>query len=836
VGLVNNPILILNLTNGVPDTSTLLVIPNAPNTSAYENLRGISWDAADNVYTVSSGQGLLRVFSLSLPATCITSNDYTGTNGSFQLILPNTTASVLATTALASQNHGSPTPGVFTITLNTNFLASPVTVNFTLGGTATNGTYIASATNSVTFPAGTSPSGNWSTNVTITPTVTPVIGPTISVTLTVVGGVTYLAASPVQATVYIANTGPQYFSVTSVSASTMYRGLTSDFGAFVITRLGDTNVGPVTVTNFTYGGTAVFGVDYLAGAQLEASGYPVAGSPGVVFNPSDVSKTVIVGAPVPTPYGSAAVGNKSVIVGLGSSSSNYTSQEGVSYTVGSATASLTEIDNAYPPEVVYWSNPMTNAGDTNWTLTFARTNLDVGGVTAPPVIISPYTTNNGGGPNYLSDNGGTNDFDVEFGYAISADSIGQSLAMAANGWTNALKMTVNKDTFVPGASSGVNVYPTGMKFGGNYSLRFNMNLVEGSGYTGTFLSEAVEFGINHGGTNCNWVSADTTAFYTNIDGVWIAIDSGAGLSAGTPPDFGLYTGGTSALQTLPNNSWYQPVSDPGTAEAAVFKHPTPYDATGSGTPAYSSAYLPDNIWSDVELAQYNGTVTLYVNKTALLTYAVTNQFTNGDIMLGYDDPYANVSAGSGAAAYISNVRVVENAPFITSFAPTNLTIFQGQSASFTVTATGTPPFTNVWYFGTTPIVTNIVSTTGDTNTLLLNNVPPASMGSYDVVISDLSGGSVTSSVASLTVIPPSPTFIGSALTTNASAVVLMFTTADVSASTNTFTLQVSTNLASTVNSGFVKVTNAVFSVSNGIYKVQAPTNGPAAFYRLIQAE
>ncbi len=140
IGLINNPIFIMNLTNGVPDSSTLSIISNAPNDTLYEDLRGICWDAGDNVYTVSSGQGLLRVFSLGLSTTAITSNDSTGTNGSFQLILPPVSATVVATTAQASQNYGNPTPGVFTITLNTNFLAAPVTVNFIIGGTATNGT------------------------------------------------------------------------------------------------------------------------------------------------------------------------------------------------------------------------------------------------------------------------------------------------------------------------------------------------------------------------------------------------------------------------------------------------------------------------------------------------------------------------------------------------------------------------------------------------------------------------------------------------------------------------------------------------------------------------
>ena len=229
---------------------------------------------------------------------------------------------------------------MFTITLNTNFLAAPVTVNFIIGGTATNGTFIASATNSVTFPAGASPSGNWTETVTITPTAVPLSGPSLTVTLKIIGGATYLAASPVQGTITIANTGPQYISITSVSAGSMFRGLSNDYGSFVITRLGDTN-GPggasapstLTLTNFTYTGTAAFGTDFLAGAQLAVGNYPVFGSPGVVINPGDITKTVIVGDPVPTPYGAPAVGNKTIVVGLGPASE--TSQEGSPYTVSS---------------------------------------------------------------------------------------------------------------------------------------------------------------------------------------------------------------------------------------------------------------------------------------------------------------------------------------------------------------------------------------------------------------------------------------------------------------------------------------------------------------------
>ncbi|MEI9961824.1 MAG: hypothetical protein WDM76_12035 [Limisphaerales bacterium] len=170
------------------------------------NSRGVCWDAADNLYVTSSGFGLLRVFSLGITTTCVTSNDITGTNGSFQLILPAASATVTASQPQASQNYinstpaGTPIPGVFTINLSASHLDAPVVVNFTRSGTAayltnytinlgTNGNGVVISSNSVTFPAGDYPGGgNWSANVQIIPTATPVIGPTLTVGLRVLGG------------------------------------------------------------------------------------------------------------------------------------------------------------------------------------------------------------------------------------------------------------------------------------------------------------------------------------------------------------------------------------------------------------------------------------------------------------------------------------------------------------------------------------------------------------------------------------------------------------------------------------------------------------------------
>src|ERR1019366_278359 len=79
--------------------------------------------------------------------------------------------------------------------------------------------------------------------------------------------------------------------------------------------------------------------------------------------------------------------------------------------------------------------------------------------------------------------------------------------------------------------------------------------------------------------------------------------------------------------------------------------------------------------------------------------------------------------------------------------PQSQTVVQGQNASFTVGASGTPPFSYQWSF-------NGAALAGATNsTLPLNNVQTNKAGSYTVVLTNLAG-SVTSAVATLTVIVP----------------------------------------------------------------------------------
>jgi len=240
------------LTNGVPDLSTLTT--NATHVGVQS--RGIAFDAANNVYITGGGQNyaggrnMLEVFSLGLTTTAITSNDQTGTNGSFQLIIPPTTVSVAATVNQASQ--AGPTPGTFQLTRAGQALSLPLTVDFSLTGTAGSDSYTVSppvgsgSIKSITFAP-----GETTTNITITPINDGVSRLTTTVILTVQGGSGYTAGSPGAGTIFIQNIGPQQLAVTGAAIPTMYKAFSNDYSSFYVQRMGDTNAASYTVSSFS---------------------------------------------------------------------------------------------------------------------------------------------------------------------------------------------------------------------------------------------------------------------------------------------------------------------------------------------------------------------------------------------------------------------------------------------------------------------------------------------------------------------------------------------------------------------------------------------------------
>ncbi|HSY19836.1 MAG TPA: hypothetical protein VK815_15945 [Candidatus Acidoferrales bacterium] len=820
---IQDDILIAKLTNGIPDDNTLFAI----NDASGGNSRGMDWDLADNIYKISSGQAELRAFSLGASATCVTSNDITGTNGTFVVITPPLSATALATTPTASQGYGTPTAGVITITLNTNTLTVPSTVGFTKSGTATytnnytlnvgtNGDGVIITPTNVIFPAGAwTHGGNWSVDIKITPTPVPLSGPTLTAIFQVLGGANNLAGTPGKATVSIINTGPQLLILSVLpSGTTMSRGVTNDYVLFQITRLGDTSVAGYTITNINYQGTATYPGDYTAQAQRFSGSLLSDGSPGIFINSGEVFITNGIGNPVQRANLNVPPVGVTIILSMTNAvtGTNVTSSEGFAYVVSATNAiTLTEVDNTVGSKVLFWSDALTDAADSvNWRLTYASENL--GTNTVMPVVIPNYV--NGTNSVYA---GGTNDFDVEFGYPLP-DGIPPSPAMLANGWTNVLKMTVNKNQGTP---AGVNVYPQGIKFQGNYALRFSMylsiwdNAIDNV-FAGAIPREYAIFGVNHSGTNCNWRpsrNAPTgSSGTTNADGIWFALD--AADNAATPADFDAFTS-----PGLPNAGVNADlVSNAGSAERGIFKNP-PFINTEN--PAGGE---PVDQWVDVSVeitAQTN--CTLYVNGAPVLTpfstgFAnatfVTNAiYTNGTVMLGYLDPDASVGDPGTEFVYYSNIRALELSPYITA-QPVSLIVTQGANVSFT-SAGGyaSAPITNVWAISSTnspkvllTLQTNSAAATNIASTLSLTSVQTGT--NYSVVYSD-TAGSVTSTVASLEVIT-GPTnqsvFAGSNL------VQIALIPSGAAAPTG---IRWKTNGVPLVNgSHFAGVTNAILNISN----------------------
>ncbi|HEY3863904.1 MAG TPA: hypothetical protein VGO59_18670 [Verrucomicrobiae bacterium] len=652
-------IAIYTLTNGVPDVSTFEFIANGPDA---QDGREIAWDAGDNIYALSSGTGALNIYDIGATSTCVTSNDATGLNGSFSRIVPNVSASVTAPTPLASQQGGSfgypvPQPATFTVTLNAA-QSSPVSIFYTLTGTGTNGVNYNASVNGVNVPASSTytlvfPTGVTNEDVVITPTGNPVSGPSLSVIFGLKGNSTYATAAPASATASIANTGPQVILAGAATDPTMYRGTPGDYAGFQVIRWGDTNVTwTIPSTAFSYSGKAVEGVDYTIAVS------------NMTIDAGSNSVLATVGGPVSSAYPFTYVGNESIIVTM----SGGTSPESIPFTVGStSSATLTLLDNANPPETILWSDSLTNSGDTNWNLAFGS--VATGTAADPtPTFIPNYLTIAGGGSD------AAHDFDVEFGFPLANDPLIAQLP--PNGASSALKVTVNKlggvtynngSATISGATGGVSLYPAQANgvpysFSGNYALRFSELSYEDSG---SFATEYTQWGLDHYGTNANWWAGAYSggAGNTNIDGIWYSLSSDQGGAA-----FGDVLSFTAFQDTFPNAGWSNIGNKSWASFATVFKHP-PYNSTGTGSFAVGNGNF-GNLWNDVELKQFNNVVTLSINKTVIFSFANTNIFKSGDVMLGYGDPFDSI--GANGEAYFSNVRVVSlGAPAITGVTSSN---------------------------------------------------------------------------------------------------------------------------------------------------------------------
>ena len=207
--------------------------------------------------------------------------------------------SVTATDAQADEVGGD--SGTFTLTRSAHAaaLALPLSVTFTLSGTATNGADYASLPLTANFAAGAT-----TTTVTVDPSADDIFSEgSETVTLTLDGIAPYELGSPASASLTIADTPepPKLISVTATDGQASEVG--GDAGTFTLTRSGHATAlaVPLTVT-FTLTGTATNGTDYTS-VPLTAS-----------FAAGDATTTVSVEPAVDDLY---TEGTETVVLTLG---------------------------------------------------------------------------------------------------------------------------------------------------------------------------------------------------------------------------------------------------------------------------------------------------------------------------------------------------------------------------------------------------------------------------------------------------------------------------------------------------------------------------------------
>jgi hypothetical protein len=168
---------------------------------------------------------------------------------------------------------------------------------------------------------------------------------------------------------------------------------------------------------------------------------------------------------------------------------------------------------------------------------------------------------------------------------------------------------------------------------------------------------------------------------------------------------------------------------------------------------FASAWL-DNLQLQVEgflygSLIYSNTYTISATSGTMITFNYQGVDTVIFSSLG-GTPHAGFVANSGAPDFaMDNLDVTIIHSVLINAQPSDVTNVAGNSAVFSVSAYGAPPFTYQWLFNGTNI-------NGGTNSLLaLTNIQSCNVGEYSVVVSSLFD-SIASSNATLTVTPSPP--------------------------------------------------------------------------------
>jgi hypothetical protein len=133
--------------------------------------------------------------------------------------------------------------------------------------------------------------------------------------------------------------------------------------------------------------------------------------------------------------------------------------------------------------------------------------------------------------------------------------------------------------------------------------------------------------------------------------------------------------------------------------------------------------------------------------------------------------YSVLIVNTAGSTNSSNAVLTVQAPPVITSQPTNQTVAAGGTASFTVTASGTPSLSYQWYFNTNSLLLGATNTT-----LTLSNAQLVNQGYYSVRVTNLFGSATSTNALLIVQAPPVITLQPTNLTVNVGATAV-FTTA-----------------------------------------------------------
>ena len=244
INIETNGIAVLPMVDGKPDITNRMYFQGMGTTTAQG--RDVAFDAAGNLYAVSSGAGLMRVFSPGGTSTAVT-----GSDGTFRVLLPTSVSAFVED----SQGYEEGADELSFKVTRGGSTAEDLTVNLTWSGTATNGVDYTTAPATVVIPAGQS-----EVIFSITPINDTEAELTETVILTVGVSPDYNPGAPIIATGTISdNETPVVLRIRPLDTNAFER-FPSDTLAFTITRLGNTNTSQFVL--FDFAGSATLDTDY----------------------------------------------------------------------------------------------------------------------------------------------------------------------------------------------------------------------------------------------------------------------------------------------------------------------------------------------------------------------------------------------------------------------------------------------------------------------------------------------------------------------------------------------------------------------------------------------